>query len=224
MASLAVGAGICQAMVARGTTAALALTAVLLFVLGLEVMEPLAQEVDQPDRTDGLPVERGDVMLRLVVAPAVALIPFAAIAAVAATITLGTNEFLAATVILALPTVMAGAAGAVVSIVRDAPDPFGSASQAFMPPEMAGVSTALRTLLPIVVSGLGAASVILVRYTYNQGDSTVGAAIRGAIGAVLLAAAIAFWMRKRDRWRATFRTFMADGRAYTSQQRSTPTR
>ena len=223
MAALAATAGLSQAMVARGTTSAVLLTAVSLFILGLEVMEPLAQEVDQPDRTDGLPVLRGDLMMRLVVAPLVALIPFAVIAAAAATAVLGTADNLAATATLAIPTLLAAAAGAIVSIVRDAPDPFGGSTQAFMPPEMAGVSTALRTLLPILVSGLGAATVLLVRHAYEQGASTTAAAVRGAVGAVLLTGATLLWVRKRDQWRAAFRSFMAEGRSYTTQQRSTAT-
>lgn len=215
MVGLAAGAGVSQAMVAQGTTPAVALSAVLLFVLGLEVMEPLAQAVDQPDRTDALPVARGELMARLVIAPAVALVPFAVLAAAATTVVLGTTDHLAATAILALPTVLAGAAGAVVSIVRDAPDPFGGSSQAFMPPEMAGFNTALRTLLPIIVSGLGSVTVLFVRSAHRQDNSTVGAAVRGAVGALLLVAAIIFWVRRRDAWRAAFRTFMDEGRNYS---------
>jgi hypothetical protein len=223
MAALAAAAGVTQAMAAQGTTSAVVLTAVSLFILGLEVMEPLAQEVDQPDRTDGLPVPRGELMARLVIAPAIALLPFAVIAAAAATAILGSVDFLAATAVLAFPTLLAGAAGAVVSIVRDAPDPFGGSTQAFMPPEMAGFNTALRTLLPIIVSGLGALTVLIVRQAHENGDAPIGAAVRGAVGAVLLIAAVLFWVRKRDAWRAAFRKFMAEGRAYTTQQRSSAT-
>ncbi|MEO5725075.1 MAG: hypothetical protein ABIQ39_07225, partial [Ilumatobacteraceae bacterium] len=85
MAAVAAAAGVSQAAVMRGTSPALVATAALLFMLGLEAMEPLSQEVDQPDRTDSLPVVRGDLMMRHLAAPAVALIPFALIGAIAAT-------------------------------------------------------------------------------------------------------------------------------------------
>jgi hypothetical protein len=88
---------------------------------------------------------------------------------------------------------------------------------------MAGFNTAVRTLLPIIVSGLGAATVLIVRSAHDHGDATVGAALRGAIGAVLLVGVVLLWVRKRDAWRAAFRSFMAEGRSYTSQQRSSPT-
>ena len=223
MTAFAAMAGVFQAMVLRGTTPALIGTALMLFVLGLEVMEPLSQEVDQPDRTDSLPIERGELLVRHLLAPAVALVPFAVIAAASAVAVLGTSRAIAPAAILALPTVLAGAGGGVVSIVRDAPDPTkGAATQAFVPPEMAGISSAMRVGLPILVSALAASTVLLVRHAERLGTSTVGAALRGAIGAALLSCLIGYWVRRRDQWKRKFRQFMSDGQSYTKQQRSTP--
>jgi hypothetical protein len=223
MAAFAAMAGVFQAMVLRGTTPALIGTALMLFVLGLEVMEPLSQEVDQPDRTDSLPIERGELLVRHLLAPAVALVPFAAIAAASAVAVLGTSRAIAPAAILAIPTVLAGCAGGVVSIVRDAPDPTkGATAQAFVPPEMAGISSAMRVGLPILVSALAASTVLLVRHAERLGTSTVGAALRGAIGAALLTCLIGYWVRRRDQWKRKFRQFMSDGQSYTKQQRSTP--
>jgi hypothetical protein len=222
MTVFAAMAGVFQAMVIRGTTPALIGTALMLFVLGLEVMEPLSQEVDQPDRTDSLPIERGELLVRHLLAPAIALLPFAAIAAASAVAVLGTSRAIAPAAILALPTVLAGAAGGVVSIVRDAPDPSSNTAQAFVPPEMAGMSSAIRIGIPILVSALAAAPVLLVRRAEKLGTSATGAALRGAIGALLLAFLIAYWVRRRDDWKRKFRQFMSDGQSYTKQQRSTP--
>ena len=222
MTVFAAMAGVLQAMVVRGTTPALIGTALMLFVLGLEAMEPLSQEVDQPDRTDSLPIERGELLVRHLIAPALALVPFAVVAAAAAVAVLGTTA-IAPAAILALPTVLAGAAGGVVSIVRDAPDPTrGNQQQAFIPPEMAGVSSALRVGLPILVSALAASTVLLVRQAERLGTSLTGAALRGAIGASLLTGLVTYWVRRRDQWRRKFRQFMSDGQSYTKQQRSTP--
>jgi hypothetical protein len=186
-------------------------------------MEPLSQEVDQPDRTDSLPIERGELLLRHLVAPAIALIPFALVAAAAAVAVLGTSRAIVPAAILAIPTVLGGAAGGVVSIVRDAPDPTkGGNQQAFVPPEMAGMSSALRVGIPIIVSALAAATVLLVRHAERQGQPPIGAAIRGAVGAVLLILLVCYWVRRRDAWKRAFRKFMSDGQSYTKQQRSTP--
>jgi hypothetical protein len=218
MTAFAAMAGVFQAMVMRGTSPALIGTALMLFLLGLEAMEPLSQEVDQPDRTDSLPIERGELLVRHLIAPAIALIPFAAVTAAAAVAILGTRA-IAPAAILALPTVVAGAAGGVVSIVRDTPDPASNTQQAFIPPEMAGMASAFRVGLPILVSALAASTILFVRHAETLHTSAIGGAIRGAIGAGLLACLITVWVRKRDRWKRAFRKFMSDGQSY--KQRST---
>jgi hypothetical protein len=217
MTAVAAMAGVFQAMVVRGTTPALLGTALMLFILGLEVMEPLSQEIDQPDRTDSLPIERGELLVRHLIAPAIALVPFAVIAAAAAVAVLGTSRAIEPAAILALPTVLAGAAGGVVSIVRDAPDPTSN-TQAFLPPEMAGMTSAMRVGIPIVVSALAAATVLLVRRANQLGTSLEGAALRGAIGALLLAILVGYWVRRRDFWRVKFRQFVSDGKDYNPQR------
>jgi hypothetical protein len=218
MTAFAAMAGVFQAMVMRGTTPALIGTALMLFLLGLEAMEPLSQEVDQPDRTDSLPIERGELLVRHLIAPAIALIPFAVVTAAAAVAILGTRA-IAPAAILALPTVVAGAAGGVVSIVRDAPDPTKGTQQAFIPPEMAGMASAFRVGLPILVSALAASTILFVRHAGTLHASAIGGAIRGAIGASLLAGLITVWVRRRDRWKRSLRKFMSDGQSY--KQRST---
>ncbi len=222
MTAIAAGMGVLQAMVVRGTTPAFLGTAILGFVLGLEVMEPLSQEVDQADRADALPIERGELMARHLLAPAAALIPFGVVAAIAAWLTLGgASEALAPALILGVPTLLGASCGGVVSIVRDMPDPSSAVTQqTFMPPEMVGFTTFLRLAWPIVVSMLTTCTVLLPRAALEVGDSTVGAAVRGAIGALLVVVLVFQWVRLRDRLRRKIKSFMDEGRNYTAQQRS----
>jgi hypothetical protein len=122
-------------------------------------------------------------------------------------------------VLLAIAAVYSGAAGATVSIVRDAPDPAGGSSDVFLPPEMAGFTTVLRTLVPLIVSAIGAAMALGVQHALDNGTTDPRAnALRGAIAVVLVAAATALWVRHRDRLRLVLRAAMDDGRAYTQQQ------
>ena len=81
MAMLAVAAGAAAVAVLRGTTPALVGVGVALYLLALDAVEPLSQEIDHPDRTDGVPTARGWLLARLLAAPAVALVPFALIGA-----------------------------------------------------------------------------------------------------------------------------------------------
>ena len=144
MAALAAAIGVLQAATVRGTTPALLGSALLGFVLGLEVMEPLSQEVDQPDRTDSLPgrARRADgaspgshplsPSCRSRSSPVSRRV-----------LTLGGNaDAIAPAAILALPTLLGGAwaassASSATPPTRSAP----SSQQSFMPPEMAGFST-----------------------------------------------------------------------------------
>ncbi len=219
---MAAGVGSLQGAVVRGTTPAFVGTALLGFVLGLEVMEPLSQEVDQPDRAAALPVERGELMVRHLVAPAVALAPFALVSAVSALATLGFDaDAVVPVAVLALPTLWAASLGGVVSIVRDAPDLSRSAGQqAFMPPEMVGFTTALRLLWPIIVSTLGTCTVLLPRAALRLGGSVTGASVRAALGCLLLVALAAYWVKVRDRVRLKIRRFMEEGQQYQARQRS----
>ena len=230
MVALAAAIGACQVAVLRGTTPLVAVSALLSFVLGLEVLEPLSQEVDQPDRTDSFPIERGELMVRHLVAPAVVLLPFALIGLAVATAILanlhdgpGLGGSLGVGALVALATAYGGAAGSTVSVVRDAPDPMSTNNQEmFLPPEMAGITTSLRMLIPLVVSGIGALSVLLVRAALRAPDpsAVLGTAIRTAVGVVLLCAAVVMWVRKRDAFRRWWRGFVAEGRTQSNQQRS----
>ncbi|CAN5443891.1 hypothetical protein BH10ACT2_BH10ACT2_21520 [soil metagenome] len=225
IAALAAVFGVLQAEVVRGTTPAVLASALVAFVIGLELMEPLSQEVDQPDRTDSFPIDRGDLLARHLIAPAIAMVPFAIIAGVAATLTLGSVDAIAPAAILALPNLLAGAVGGVISIVRDAPDPFSAdKQQSFVPAEMAGFGATIRLLWPIVVSGFGCSMVLIVRAAVDanaSGDSVslVGAAIRGAVGSLLLAALVGYWVKARDRVRRKIRSFMDAGRPQTAGAR-----
>jgi hypothetical protein len=186
-----------------------------LFLVGLESLEPLSQEVDRPDITDGMPVERGWIYAHHLAASAILLVAVAAIGAgfaVAVDPALGALAFA-----VAIPMVWAGALGPVVVTVLDAPTApspttlLGTPRDSeisFVPPEFAGFSTALRTVLPIAISAVGTAPVFVARYTEDAsgvGRSVVALGLFTALGVV--------WVRRRDPWGAKVRAFMEEGRA-----------
>ena len=89
---------------------------------------------DRPtDRTDSLPIRRGELLVRHLIAPAVKKVPFALIAAAAWSPCSALVQSPA--LILALLTVLGGAAGAWSA--SSAMHPTTSGTQAFLPPEMA---------------------------------------------------------------------------------------
>ncbi|MGZ0191968.1 MAG: hypothetical protein ACKVG5_06430, partial [Acidimicrobiales bacterium] len=83
IASLAIVGGVCASLAASSSLLFLLGTLAALFLLGMEAIEPLSQEIDRPDITDGLPIERGRLFAYHLVAPAALLVVAAVLGAAA---------------------------------------------------------------------------------------------------------------------------------------------
>jgi hypothetical protein len=204
MAGLAGGSGLAAVAVVRGTTPAFVAMGVLLFLLGLEALEPLSQEIDHSGLTDALPVARGWLHVQVLVASAGLLVPFAALGAAVVAVVEPTAA--AAAFALALPVALLGMTGAVVSAVRDAPNPVAAESP-FVPPEFAGFGNAVRVLVPVAISTLGALPAWAARE--EPGGATIA---RSIVGIALVVAATLWWVTRRDRWHSAWRQFVAGAR------------
>ena len=90
--TLAVGASSAAAI--RGTTPLFAVAAIAAYVIALDTVEGLAQEVDHPDRGSGIPVPSGDLYIAHLAAPV-------AFVAVLASIGLGAGIFVGSLIPLA---------------------------------------------------------------------------------------------------------------------------
>ena len=188
-----------------------------LFLLGLEAIEPLAQEIDRPDITESLPIDRGWLFLQHLVAPAGVLAVAGLVGATVATV-LQPSQGPAAFAV-AVPVAWAGAIGPTVSTVRDAADPPNiadttltgrdrSSDSPFALPEFAGASNLMTGLTPIVFSAVSLVPVAALRE-----DPTVGTAVRSVVGVALCLAVMVWWIRRRDRLAVRVREFFAEGRA-----------
>ena len=204
MKLMVVLAALAQVAAYRGTTPAVVASGLCLFVFGLELVEPLSQEVDKPERTDSLPVDRGALMLRHLIVPAIMLIPFSLVAIVAAVIFEHDGAAIATAAVLAPFALATGMAGAVINAVKSAPDPLGdNAKSLFMPPEVAGMTTMTRAVFPVVIATLGSLPVIAVREAVESGDHPVATAVRMCVGVALILFLVTGWVRQRDairRW------------------------
>lgn len=209
MALLAAIGGFAAVALERGTTPAMVVVGVVCYLLGLEAIEPLSQEIDHPDLSDGVPKERPWLLVRHLAAPAVALVPFAVVGALV--VTVFDTGHAAAAFALAVPITWAGACGAVVSVVRDAPNPSKqqqqSAASAAVPPEFAGFTSSLRFLLPVVISTIASVAILAMRE-----DPSAAQAVRVAILDALVIAATAFWVLRRDKWAAAWQRLLEGGR------------
>ena len=186
-----------------------------LFFVGLESLEPLSQEIDRPDLTDGIPIERGWIYVHHLVASAVLLAGVGLIGA--ATALLVEPELGAIVFAAAVPMVWAAAMGPVVVTMLDAPSTpspttlLGTprdAETSLVPPEFAGFSTALRTLLPVILSAVGTVPVFVARFADDA--ASVG---RSLVALVLFTTLVVVWVRRRDPWGIKVRAFLEEGRA-----------
>jgi hypothetical protein len=189
-----------------------------LFFAGLESLEPLSQEIDRPDITDGFPIERGWIYAHHLVASSVLLVVVGLVGATVAILVdpdLGLMAFA-----VAVPMVWAGAMGPVVVTVLDAPTApspttlLGAprdAETTMVPPEFAGFSTAFRTLLPVVISAVATIPVFVARF-----DGTATGVGRSLLGLALFIGLGVVWVRRRDPWGAKVRAFFEEGRAATA--------
>lgn len=186
-----------------------------LFFVGLESLEPLSQEIDRPDLTDGIPIERGWIYVHHLVASAVLLAGVGLIGA--ATALLVEPELGAIAFAAAVPMVWAAAMGPVVVTMLDAPSTpspttlLGTprdAETSLVPPEFAGFSTALRTLLPVILSAVGTVPVFVARFADDA--ASVG---RSLVALVLFTTLVVVWVRRRDPWGIKVRAFLEEGRA-----------
>ena len=216
IAGLAVVAGACASLAVTSSPLLLIPMVAAAFLLGIESIEPLAQEVDRPDLTDSIPRPRGWVFAHHLVAPAGLLAVGGLIAAAAATTV--EPDHAAAAFVIAVPLAWAGAIGGVVAAVRDAPVPPAVASTTLLGadrgaesplavPEFAGFSNVGLGALPVILSATCALPVLALRF-----DPTVSTVWRSLVGVALCLAMAVFWVIRRDRWGVSVRAFFAEGR------------
>ena len=201
----------------RGTTPLVVVAGLALHVAALDAIEPVAQEVDHPDRAESYAVERGALQLRLA-APPLALVVLvgvfgvAAAAAVAGAVsTSGTGALSAAEVgaVVLVPAALLGLGSALVSTVNG-PPPLFSGPDSLMPPEMAGVKGILRALLPPALAVVGVLPVLAGRHP-RPGEGTVAAVALTVPEVLVVAVLVGMWVLRKDRISAWWRAAMEEG-------------
>lgn len=188
----------------EGNTPLVVVAGLLLFVAALDIVEPLSQEVDQPWRTDLLPVERGALFVGLMSGPAIVAAVLAVLGVAAAATVRPQPSTIGIGAMVAISAMAAALAGAAISSVRGAPDPVSDSTSAlYMPPEVSGLTTVVRTLWPPLVSVAGCLPMAFVIGAERAGRDPAAAAARSSLGVCLGAALVLGWVRKRDdirRW------------------------
>jgi hypothetical protein len=221
MALLAAVAGLAQVAAYRGTTPAIIVSALAAFVLGLECLEPFAQELDQPDRCETLPQSRGWLLFHHLTVPAVVSLVFGAVGVGAAYVSARTATTWQLSLVLVVPVVWGGLAGAVLNVMSAIPEPItpGSVND-LLPPEVAGMREILRTARPAAVAVIGSVPVLVARSAARHGHQPIPPALQAGVAVALVIATVAWWARKRDEFKAKARALWAAGDVEFNTRRS----
>src|SRR4029453_3384560 len=146
---LAVVAGLALRGVWEGITPLLILAGLALYVAGLDAVEPLAQEVDHPSRSQCFPVVRGRLQLRHLAVAVTTMLVVATVAAAAGLLIEPTASGALVAAACIVPAALGGVGGAAFSTLSD---PLaaggGDGGWSLVAPETAGMVLAVRTARP----------------------------------------------------------------------------
>lgn len=205
----------------HGTKPLVVVAGFVAYVLGLDLVEPLAQEVDHDERAERLPVETGLLLVRHLPASAVAAVVCGALGAAGGLAVEGTEgRTIVVAIVLALSSSLGGLAGAVVSTVQGAPSASTtpSTTDQALPPEVAGMRIVIRAVWPVAVAVIGSFPGYLVADALAKGRDPLPAALQGAMLASLFVGGTAAWVRFREPARAWFRQAVEDSKANARQR------
>ena len=179
-----------------GTTPLVVLAGLAMFLAGLDAVEPLAQEVDHPSRRDASPLPAAAIHVLHIPAGVLAMIVAAGVAALAATVPGPGQIPTDLAVFLAIPLVLGGLGGALVSVLAGPVSM--SEGWSLAPPEAQGMRLAFRTAWPPGIAVIGAAPVLAARAAAADGRSAIDGARPVVVAMALLATLIFGWVRVRD--------------------------
>jgi hypothetical protein len=188
-------AGLCAYGSWRGTTPLIIVAGIALFIAGLDAIEPLAQEVDHPDRAQGVPVERGEMYVRHLVVPVAVMLFAGLIGLVAAAVLDPAPSVFLVGAITIIPVALAAAAAAAFAVVLGAPKVGTGLTMSF--PEAATIGLILRQAFPPFLVALAVAPVVAAREAVAQHGDPIAVAALATVPALVIAGCIIAFLRTR---------------------------
>jgi hypothetical protein len=162
VAVLGIVAGLCLVGVWNGTTPLIVVAGLALYLAALDVTEPLAQEVDHPDRAASFDVPAGELHLRQLGPSAALMVLVGALGvAAAAAVTGGSATTWQLGAIMVVPAVVCALGAGAMSVIKGPPPAL--TSQAMLIPEAAGARAVGRLLWPPIMCVLGVLPVVAAR-------------------------------------------------------------
>lgn len=177
-----------------GTSTLLVLAGAALYVAALDAVEPLAQEVDHPDRWAGFPLVAGGVLLRHVPASVAVMVGVVSVAVIVVAALGPASVVVPLATTLLIPVSLAATAAAAASTSQGLAQPKATLSAV---PEFAGTALVLRNAWPpaLVVGSL--VPVLVARGAVTEGLAPGPVAAATAAVPVLLTGLALLWLSQR---------------------------
>ena len=152
-------AGLCLVGVWNGTTPLVVVAGLSLYLAALDATEPLAQEVDHPDRAASFDLPAGDLHLRQLGPSAVLMVLVGAVGvAAAAAVTGGAALTWQIGAIMVIPAIGCALGAGAMSVIKGPPPALSP--QSMLMPEVAGARAVGRLLVPPLMSVVGVIPVL----------------------------------------------------------------
>jgi nitrogen fixation protein len=177
-----------------GTSTLIVVAGLALYVAALDAVEPLAQEIDHPDRWAGLPVEPGGLLLRHLPASVVVMAGVGLVTTATAAALGSPAVVLPIAAALLVPTAAAATTAAAASTSQGMAQVKPSLSAV---PEAAGTALVLRNGWPVVLVVVTLLPVLVAQATVDDGIPGAPIAAVAAVLPVLLVAVALFWVSRR---------------------------
>jgi hypothetical protein len=186
----------------QGTTPLIVVAGLALYIAGLDAVEPLAQEIDHPDRREEFDLPAGRLHLRQLEAPAAVMVLVGAVALLtAAAISGGARTTWQVGAIMLVPAALSSLGAAAVSVIKGPPPPF--TPQQSLVPEAAGARAMGRLLWPPTISVLAVLPVLAGREAARHGHPVAAATAAAEQLVVFLIVGLVAWVRWQEeahRW------------------------
>ena len=179
-----------------GTAPLVAVAGLALWLAGLDLVEPVAEEVDHPSRREAYPTEEGSLYLRLLAVPLVLAVVLGLVTGGVAAAPGGGQLPVAVGLLAGVATALAAAVGALCNVVAGAPSQ--SDELGLIAPEVAGLKMVLRTAFPPALAVLGALPLLAVGADRDAGRALTTTAPPLWLALAGLVALVLGWVHQRQ--------------------------
>ncbi|MEI7886871.1 MAG: DUF6297 family protein [Actinomycetes bacterium] len=193
---LGLGAALCLYGAWSGTTPLVLLAGLCTYVAGLDVIEPLAQEVDHPMMLASYPEPAGVILQRHLVAPVFVMVLVGCEGLLLVWLLHPSVNLIAIGAITVITAAATAVAGASISVVSEAVLDAGDA--AMMPPEVTGPRVVIRTLWPPLVAVIGVTPILVAQRAMRLNHDPIPPALTLAIPILVLAGIVFMWVKYRE--------------------------